>query len=263
MHSQQEPRPESQAHRGATRTNQEMANAKLLEENARLLRRVQEIETEEPFLIRAIRKREFNLAMEIINSGECVNVQDYGGMTPLHLASREIEPKVVQLLLDKGANANRLTFSTRNPGGYCALGCLVESKAQDSRWNDIYEIAKLLFSHMEKDTFTARMTTGKTLWHLLASQGKERLLKLLLDWFHIKFGDHELKKQLNTLTINDTRKGRSVLDDATFYRSCHALVANKGGLHSHPSVLFPGDRVRPGHHFHRSTHQPLALETFR
>ena len=181
MHSQQEPRPESQAHRGATRTNQEMANAKLLEENARLLRRVQEIETEEPFLIRAIRRREFNLAMEIINSGECVNVKDCGGMTPLHLASREIEPKVVQLLLDKRANANALTFSTRNPGGYCALGSLVESKAQASRWDDIHEIAKLLFRQMGKETFTVRMTTGKTLWHLLASQGKERLLKLLLD----------------------------------------------------------------------------------
>ena len=119
-----------------------MDNAKLLEENARLRRRVQEIETEEPFLNRAIRKREFNLVMEIINSGAHVNVKDCGGMTPLHLASREIEPKVVELLLDKGANANALTFATRNPGRYCALGSLVERKAQESRWDDIYTIAK-------------------------------------------------------------------------------------------------------------------------
>ena len=112
-----------------------------------------------------------------------------------HLASREIEPKVVQLLLDKGANANRLTFSTRNPGGYCALGSLVESKAQESRWDDIYTIAKLLFHQMEIQKFAVRTTTGRTLWHLLASQGKARLLKLLLDWFETKFGRREFAKQ--------------------------------------------------------------------
>ena len=91
---------------------------------------------------------------------------------------------------------------------------------------------------------------------MLASQGKDRLLKLLLDWFDTKFGRRELAKQFNALTINDVRKGKSVLDDALFHRSCHALVANKGGLHSHPRVLFPGDRVQPGHHDHRSTYRP-------
>ena len=124
-----------------------------------------------------------------------------------------------QVLLDKRANANALTFSMRNPGGYCALGSLVESKAQESRWDDIYTIAKLLFHQMEIQKFAVRTTTGRTLWHLLASQGKARLLKLLLDWFETKFGRRELAKQFNTLTINDVRKGKSVLDDAIFHRS--------------------------------------------
>ena len=101
------------------------------------------------------------------------NVNDPTGMTPLHLAAREIEPDLVRLLLDKRANANALTFSTRNPGGYCALGSLVESKAQESRWDDIYTIAKLLFHQMEIQKFAVRTTTGRTLWHLLASQGKD------------------------------------------------------------------------------------------
>ena len=79
-----------------------------------------------------------------------------------------------QVLLDKRANANALTFSTRNPGGYCALGSLVESsKAQESRWDDIYAITKLLLYQMEMEKFAVRTTTGRTLWHLLASQGKD------------------------------------------------------------------------------------------
>ena len=78
-----------------------------------------------------------------------------------------------QVLLDKRANANALTFSMRNPGGYCALGSLVESKAQESRWDDIYRIAKLFFNQMEMEKFAVRTTTGRTLWHLLASQGKD------------------------------------------------------------------------------------------
>ena len=100
-----------------------------------------------------------------------------------------------QVLLDKRANANALTFSTGNPGGYCALGSLVESKAQESRWDDIYTIAQLLFHEIEMEKFAVRTTTGRTLWHLLASQGKARLLKLLLDWFETKFGRREFAKQ--------------------------------------------------------------------
>ena len=85
----------------------------------------------------------------------------------------EVRTASGQVLLDKRANANALTFSTRNPGGYCALGSLVESKAQESRWDDIYTIAKLLFHQMEIQKFAVPTTTGRTLWHLLASQGKD------------------------------------------------------------------------------------------
>ena len=162
---------------------------------------------------------------------------------------------MVQLLLDKRANANALTFSTRKPGGYCALGSLVENKAQESRWDDIYTIAKLLFHQMEMEKFAVRTTTGRTLWHLLASQGKDRLLKLLLDWFDTKFGHRELAKQLNTLTSDDGRTGKSVLDDAIFNKSCFVLVAKKGGVNVHPRVTNLGEFVWPGHHLHRDTYR--------
>ena len=102
MHSKQEPWPESQARQGTKRTKEEMENAELLQINANLRRKLEEVENDEPFLNRAIRNRDWNRVMEIINSGAHVNVNDATGMTPLHLAAREIEPKVVQLLLDEG-----------------------------------------------------------------------------------------------------------------------------------------------------------------
>ena len=149
-------------------------------------------------------------------------------MTPLHLAAREIAPDVVNLLLEKRANANALTSMGRRPGGYCPLACLVDIGTRGPRWDEIVLIAKLLFQHMEKETFAVRTTNGKTLWHLLASQGNDRLLALLLDWFEIKFGHRDLKAQLNTLTSGDGTTGRSVLDVA--YKSCCELVRNKGGV---------------------------------
>ena len=135
-----------------------------------------------------------------------------------------------KLLLEKRANANAVTSMGRKPGGYCPLACLADIGTQGSRWDQIVAIAKLLFNRMEKKTFAERTTTGKTLWHLLASQGYDRLLALLLDWFDSKFERRDLVEQLNTPTSDDGKTGRSVLDDATFHMSCCALVKNKGGV---------------------------------
>ena len=88
---------------------------------------------------------------------------------------------------------------------------------------------------MGKKTFSVRTTpTGKTVWHLLASQGKDRLLALLLDWFEKEFGRSDLVEQLNTLTSDYEKTGRSVLDDARFNSSCRKLVEKKGGVNVHP-----------------------------
>ena len=103
-------------------------------------------------------------------------------------------------------------------------------------------------------TFSARTTTGRTLWHLLASQGNARLLKLLLDHFDSKYGRTEIEKQLNILTSNDGT-GKSVKDDAMFNKLCRELVANKGGVNAHPKVKNPGAFVLPGHHLHRDTYR--------
>ena len=180
-----------------------------------------------------MRKRDWNLVTEIIKNGADVNVNDAPCMTPLHRAAREIAINVAELLLEKRANANALTSRARKPGGYCALASLADIGTQGSRWDEIVGIAKLLVDQMEKKTFAVRTTTGKTLWHLLASQGKDRLLKLLLDWFDTKFGRHDLVEQLNTLTSDHGKTGRSVLDDATFHRSCCKLVKKKGGVNVH------------------------------
>ena len=172
-------------------------------------------------------------------------------MTPLHLAARQIEPRLVQLLLEKRANANALTSRAKKPGGYCALACIADIGAQDSRWDDISRTAKLFVGHMEMDTFAARTSTGRTLWHLLASQGNARLLKLLLDHFDSKYGRPEIEKQLHILTSNDGT-GKSVKDDAMpSNKLCRDLVANKGGKNVHPKVRNPCEFLLPGHPLHR------------
>ena len=191
------------------------------------------MEKGKPDLNRAIKEKEWNRVIELINAGTDVNVKDVPGMTPLHLAAREIKADVVELLLEKRANANALTSKGRKPGSYCPLACLVDIGTHDSRWDQIATTAKLLFHCMDKNTFAERTSTGKTLWHLLASHGNERLLALLLDWFDMKFGHGDLKAQLNALTSDDGKTGRSVLDDAMFHRSCCKLVKKKGGVNVH------------------------------
>ena len=118
---------------------------------------------------------------------------------------------------------------------------------------------------MDKKTFSERTSTGKTLWHLLASNGNERLLALLLDWFDMKFGHGDLKAQLNALTSDDGKTGRSVLDDATWHRSCYNLVKMKGGVNVHwrYRVTNPGERVQPGHNLHRDTAVARPLASYR
>ena len=90
---------------------------------------------------------------------------------------------------------------------------------------------------MDKKTFSVHTTpTGKTVWHLFASQGKDQLLALLLHWFKNKFGRRDLVEQLDTLTFDDEKTGKSVLDDAMFHKPCLELVKKMGGVHRHPKA---------------------------
>ena len=158
-------------------------------------------------------------------------------MTPPHLAARETELDVVELLLKKRADANALTSTARMPGGYCPLAYLEDSAPNGQRWYKTSRIAKLLFDQMDKKTFADHTTpTGKTVWHLFASQGKIQLLGLLLHWFKDKFGSRDLKEQLDTLTINNETTGKTVLDEAMFHPPCHDLVKRMGGVHRHPKA---------------------------
>ena len=176
-------------------------------------------------------------------------------MTPLHCAARQAKADVAQALLEKEADANAITFMMRKPGGYCALACLADIGPKAPRWDDISSTAKVFVGHMEMDTSAARTSTGRTLWHLLASQGNARLLKLLLDHFDSKYGRPEIEKQLNILTSDDGT-GKSVKDDAMQTNGCcRDLVAAKGGINVHPKVRNPGERAHPGHHSHRETYR--------
>ena len=106
---------------------------------------------EKPDLNRAIRQLDWKLVIELVNDGADVNVNDAPGMTPLHLAAREIKADVIELLLEKRANANALTSRARKPGGYCALASLADIGTQGSRWDEIVDIAKLFFHQMEME----------------------------------------------------------------------------------------------------------------
>ena len=228
--SKQEPRPESQEHHGIERTHEDIQREKLLQENASLKKRVFLLE-QEMQLIRAMNDQKWQLVIQLINDGANVNVRDRPGMrTPLHLAARDTELDVVKLLLKKRADANALTSTARMPGDYCPLAYLVDSGPEGHK---IRRIAKLLFDQMDKKTFSVHTTpTGKTVWHLFASQGKIQLLGLLLHWFKDKFGSRDLKEQLDTLTFT----GKTVLDEAMFHPPCHDLVKRMGGVHRNPKA---------------------------
>ena len=196
------------------------------------------MQKEKPDLIRAMNDQKWKLVIQLINDGANVNVKErLGMMTPLHLAARETELDVVELLLKKRADANALTSTARMPGGYCPLAYLEDSAPNGQRWYKTSWIAKLLFDQMDKKTFADHTTpTGKTVWHLFASQGKIQLLGLLLHWFKDKFGSRDLKEQLDTLTINNETTGKTVLDEAMFHPPCHDLVKRMGGVHRNPKA---------------------------
>ena len=235
--SKQEPRPEWQEHDGIEKTHEDIQREKLLQENATLKKRVFLLE-QEMQLIRAMNDQKWQLVIQLINDGANVNVKERPGMmTPLHLAARETELDVVELLLKKRADANALTSTARMPGGYCPLAYLEDSAPNGQRWYKTSRIAKLLFDQMDKKTFADHTTpTGKTVWHLFASQGKIQLLGLLLHWFKDKFGSRDLKEQLDTLTINNETTGKTVLDEAMFHPPCHDLVKRMGGVHRNPKA---------------------------
>ena len=62
-----------------------------------------------------------------------------------------------------------------------------------------------------------------------------------------------LSIQLNIVTSDDG-KGKSVKDDAMGVNgTCRDLVAKKGGLNVHPRSKNRGDKIMPGHPWHRKT----------
>ena len=195
--------------------------------------------------------------MLLLNTDSDVNSKNYCGMTPLHYAARRCNVRLVDLLLKMGADANAITYKTRTPGGYSALALLGENSHKGLRWEDVREIAALLVDHMDMDTFAAQIVpSGRTAWHLVTSRGNHQLLRWLLDYFEFRYGRQNLTIQLNMLTAPNElgKQGKSVKDDAmSSNATCRDLVEEKGGINVHPRVMNPGEKIFPGHRWHRQT----------
>ena len=175
-------------------------------------------------------------------------------MTPLHCAARLCNVKLVDMLLNMGADANAITYKTRTPGGYSALALLAENSHREMQWGDVQKTAALLVDHMNMETFAAQTSKGRTLWHLLSNRGNHQLLGWLLEYFETRYGPENLTRQLNMLTSDKPGKGKSVKDDAMLSNgTCRDLVAAKGGINVHPKVKNPGQKLLPGHPWHRGT----------
>ena len=56
------------------------------------------------------------------------------------------------------------------------------------------------------------------------------------------------------MLTSEDGKGKSVKDDAMGVNgTCRDLVAAKGGVNVHPRVKNPGEKIHPGHRWHRQT----------
>ena len=120
-------------------------------ENQRLRQRIEQFaeecaaaSKEEPALHQAVWEREYEEAVALINSGSDVNGKNSSGMTPLHCAARLCNVGLVELLLEKGADANAITHKTKKPGGYCALALLAEASHRQLRWENVRATAELI-----------------------------------------------------------------------------------------------------------------------
>ena len=210
--------------------------------------------SKEPALHQAVMEGANEDARVLINTESDVNVKNFSGMTPLHCAARLCNVGLVELLLEKGADANAITHKTKKPGGYCALALLAEASHREPRWENVRATAELLVRGMDMETFAAQTATGRTTWHLISSRGNWQLMEWLLNYFDNKYGRENLTRQLNILTTNEPGKGKSVKDDAMGVNAnCRDLVAAKGGINVHPRVINPGEKIFRGHRWHRQT----------
>jgi len=211
----------------------------------------------EPPLHQAILNEDDSEAMLLLNTNSDVNLKNFSGMTPLHCAARLCNVRLVNMLLNMGADANAITYKTRTPGGYSALTLFAENSHKGRHWEDVQKIAELLVDRMNMGTFAAQIVpSGRTVWHLVTNRGNHRLLRWLLDYFESKHGRENLTIQLNMRTTpNEPGKhGKSVKDDAMLSNGpCRDLVAAKGGINIHPPVKNPGQKLLPGHPWHRGT----------
>ena len=193
----------------------------------------------------------------LLNTVSDVNSKNFSGMTPLHCAARLCNVGMVDLLLQMGADANAITDETRTPGGYSALTLFAENSHKGRHWEDVQKIAELFVDRMNMGTFAAQIVpSGRTVWHLVTNRGNHQLLRWLLDYFESKYGRGNLTRQLNMLTIpyEPGKQEKSVKDDAMGTCSiCRNLVAARGGINVHPKVKNPGQKLFPGHPYHRQT----------
>ena len=69
----------------------------------------------------AINRCQFGQAFTFIRDGADVNAKDIGGMTPLHGAARLAKSDLVEVLLEKRADANAFSYTSWAPGHWSPL----------------------------------------------------------------------------------------------------------------------------------------------
>lgn len=145
--------------------------------------------SKEPVLHQSILDGLDEEAKLLINAdSNVVNLKDFCGMTPLHCAARLCTVGLVEVLLEKAADANAITYKTKNPGGYCAPALLGDASHRKLRWEDVRKTTALLVAGMSMETFAAQTVTGRTVWHLISSRGNHQLIGWLLDYFEDQYG---------------------------------------------------------------------------
>jgi hypothetical protein len=120
---------------------------------------------------------------------EIAKIQDRNGMTPLHQASRCVNPEWVQKLLEAHPDAvNYRTFSTSNPKRWTALQCLADTPRNNKdneesvlKEEQLMEVCKSLIENMSNDAlFNQTETGGQTFLHTMASRGHLKAIEYVV-----------------------------------------------------------------------------------
>ncbi|MFC1842927.1 ankyrin repeat domain-containing protein [Candidatus Dependentiae bacterium] len=151
-------------------------------------------------LVRALKKKRFDIAEYLLEKGAHSNVRDKDGDTPLHVAPPfYVKPKFIQELIDRGANINAKNQSGRTPlrnaNGYYGL-FLLDGKHYLPSTKKLIEILIKNGADLDNtDTIGGAPPSPKQFLGKDVLQKRKEIIRLL-----------NLVKQKNTKNVNDNVK---------------------------------------------------------